>query len=220
MGPRARSLATTVAREAERACGGQSDRKTENRDVCVPLLPPAVRLCWREMGSVRRAFARGESPCLESTLQPRQTIVLCGPLRQQRRSSCIDPSARAQSDAGKQAAATRLPRYPNPAMWQGYTFWVSEAAPSWDAHTRARRFLADFTVCPMSRGCIWPLAVGNTLHVNRDLFDILSRKARYAREQAPPGAPSPAEPFGREGSAQLVEHDLARTLAHLGISLV
>ena len=78
---------------------------------------------------------------------------------------------------------------------------------------------------------MWPLCIDNTLHLNRNLYDILKARAHAARAVAADtahteerlagggsggaGGGKGGKGFGLESSAALIETDLSRTMAQL-----
>ena len=126
------------------------------------------------------------------------------------------------------------------SMWKNYGYWMQEVAPQYELtmkhqyqlnmkHSQKKKqalgVVCGEGVSPLARGIIWPLAIGNKLQLTRDLFAILKSKARAARAcvhaqhtRAGVGdADVPAASFGLEGSARLIETDLSRTMASLGL---
>jgi hypothetical protein len=126
------------------------------------------------------------------------------------------------------------------SMWKNYGYWMQEVAPQYELtmkhqyqlnmkHSQKKKqalgVVCGEGVSPLARGIIWPLAIGNKLQLTRDLFAILKSKARAARacvraqhtRAGVDGADVPAASFGLEGSARLIETDLSRTMASLGL---
>mmetsp|Transcript_21748 Transcript_21748/g.61126 ORF Transcript_21748/g.61126 Transcript_21748/m.61126 type:complete len:477 (+) Transcript_21748:84-1514(+) len=79
---------------------------------------------------------------------------------------------------------------------------------------RNEKFIRDLVfegIPPNIRGKVWPLAVGNTLHITPQLYEIYKDRAIQARTK------EEGESLGREGSVGLIPVDLHRTFPWLNI---
>mmetsp|Transcript_45728 Transcript_45728/g.74593 ORF Transcript_45728/g.74593 Transcript_45728/m.74593 type:complete len:372 (-) Transcript_45728:380-1495(-) len=113
--------------------------------------------------------------------------------------------------------------------------WVEDILPHWDQHVSVRGKKVSKkvrTLCrmgpipPAVRGRVWSKAIGNALHITKELYGIFGEHARSARhlstaaataaesEQSallPHSPPSPSKYLGKEDSMALIDQDLPRT---------
>ena len=116
-------------------------------------------------------------------------------------------------------------------MWKNYAYWVQELAPQWELtmkHSQKKKqafaLVASEGMPALARGALWPLCIGDKLHLNRELYAILKTKARSATASCTSRgseehmhASQASNSFGRESTAQLIANDLNRTMAQLAL---
>eukprot|EP00741_Cyanophora_paradoxa_P019365 tig00021127_g18693.t1 len=103
--------------------------------------------------------------------------------------------------------------------------WADEVLPYWDQHVSPRgkklsrriRALSKMGIPPGMRGRVWSKAIGNSLHITRELYDIFYQHAKEARHLTTAalteGEADGKKFLGKEHSMQLIETDLPRTFA-------
>jgi len=80
------------------------------------------------------------------------------------------------------------------ALTRAVAMWLNKILPdeqnmvSFDDHVRSNRTLRESVlrvgIPPRLRGRVWPLAIGNNLHITRDLFNIMRERAHDALSHA------------------------------------
>jgi len=86
--------------------------------------------------------------------------------------------------------------------------WEKEILPRWEARRDDKRTVQLWRagLPPRVRGRVWALAIGDTLGITDDLFEICLGRARAALQ-----AGGGAAPLGKESTVALIETDLERT---------
>lgn len=100
--------------------------------------------------------------------------------------------------------------------------WDEKIIPNFDffrSQKEAQRLWAKYGLPPKHRGKIWMLAIGNALHVNKDLFAILKNKKVESLTDDPEELKDDKGDvrYNRENSIHLIKLDLSRTFPHLQI---
>lgn len=91
----------------------------------------------------------------------------------------------------------------------------------WRYHEDTRKIWERFGLPPKLRGQVWQLAIGNALHINRDLYAIL--RSKRVPELDTGGDPLQIKDnenkirYNRESTISLIKLDLSRTFPHLHI---
>eukprot|EP00698_Gefionella_okellyi_P001339 TRINITY_DN11287_c0_g1_i1.p1 TRINITY_DN11287_c0_g1~~TRINITY_DN11287_c0_g1_i1.p1 ORF type:complete len:803 (+),score=100.74 TRINITY_DN11287_c0_g1_i1:39-2411(+) len=90
--------------------------------------------------------------------------------------------------------------------------WRTDVIPNWDQRRNTEQVirLTRAGIPPMVRGQVWPLALGNTMGVSRDMFELFVRRARAeARTTSGSGSTS--------NGSRLIEVDVVRTFPELSL---
>jgi hypothetical protein len=95
------------------------------------------------------------------------------------------------------------------------TIWSRDILPHWDKKKRTKPVhdLVLQGIPAFVRTRVWPLLLGNDLHITKDLFNIYVRQAEAAKQQRAAG--EKVEQVGKLGTASLIGVDLPRTFPAL-----
>lgn len=95
------------------------------------------------------------------------------------------------------------------------TTWTHDILPHWEKKKRTKPVhdLVLQGIPPGVRTRVWPMLVGNDLHINKDLFNIYVKQSEVAKTQRAAGIK--VEQVGKLASASLIGVDLPRTFPAL-----
>eukprot|EP00276_Gloeochaete_wittrockiana_P001337 CAMPEP_0184672552 /NCGR_PEP_ID=MMETSP0308-20130426/86159_1 /TAXON_ID=38269 /ORGANISM="Gloeochaete witrockiana, Strain SAG 46.84" /LENGTH=339 /DNA_ID=CAMNT_0027119893 /DNA_START=123 /DNA_END=1138 /DNA_ORIENTATION=+ len=145
-----------------------------------------------------------------------------------------------EQEAREIAKLRRMQKIQERKRRQQNDLWLNQIVPSWEKrrHSAGVNMLWRQGLPPRVRGIVWPLAIGNSLQVTRDLFQIFGQHARNARREVMLSAQAEAEAhdalkmseqtntfgkpafrvIGKEGTVRFIGMDLERTFPHLAAS--
>lgn len=110
-------------------------------------------------------------------------------------------------------------------MLKNLNIWHSHIIPNWDSVRYCERTIKLWSkgIPTRLRGVIWPKAVGNSLRINIDTYEICKQRARealIARQKHEMEGYEENPSFvllGREDTVALIENDISRTFPQLGL---
>lgn len=120
----------------------------------------------------------------------------------------------AKEEAEKQKSESKQ-KAKDARIMQARTVWTHEILPHWEKKKRTKPVheLVLQGIPPFVRTKVWPMLIGNDLHVTNDLFNIYVKQAEAAKALRAAGVK--IEHVGKLETARLIGVDLPRTFPAL-----